>query len=493
MKGTADLSIQAGKWMSLGIVLQKFLSLITFIVLSRVLLPEDFGFISIITIVPATLDILTSFNFESTLIHKKIDPRPYLNSIWTFNLLKSLFIVFLVAISAPLIVNFFNLSPDKIWLARLSGLLIFIPNIANIGQFYLFRDLDFKKIFFRDISSTFAYSTGTIVLGLFLHSYWALFGGLIIQNLVGVIASYFLHPYRPNFSKELGCLTDLGGYSRWIYGQAIVGQLGSTIENSVVGKFSGPSNMGLYIKAKGLAMAPISPISTIVKKVGFPAFARIQNSQEKIAEGGIRSLDLLFLFAIPFISAIVFGGEEIVLFLLGPNWLGMTDVLQIMVIALSISTFSVSMTDPLFNGIGLPKIQFNIRLIHTGVFVLLLLIFTPLEGIIGAAYATLLSSLFILFYYFYQLRKYLKYIPFRKITISLLSVLLATIITSLLGIYLKNILPLESHLIFVITGLGLGSFYLLITYLIFKLWRSGPWGTIIFVTTPIIRSLRGLK
>lgn len=490
MKGTAHLSIQAGKWMSVGVVIQKILSLLTFIVLSRLLLPADFGFISIITIVPATLDLVTSFNFESTLIHKKVDPKPYLNAIWTFNLLKSLLIFLLVAISAPFIVNFFNLSPDKIIIARLSGLLILIPNIANIGQFYLFRDLDFKKIFFRDMVAAISYSLTSIFLAFFLHSYWALFYGLIFQNIAGVTASYFLHPYRPKLSKKLGSLAHLGGYSRWIYGQAIIGQIGSTIENSVIGKFSGASNLGLYVKAKGLAIAPLSPISTIIRKVGFPAFARIQGSSEKITEGGIKSLDLLFLMAIPFISAVLFGSKEIVFFLLGPNWLGMTDILQIVVIALSISTLSISLSDPLLNGIGLSKVQFNIRLVHTVFFILFLAILTPGWGVIGAAYAMLLSSLVIVFYYFYTLQKYLKYMPFKRLSTSVLSVLLATVITSLLGIYLKDRVDTSNHLIFALIGLILGSLYLLITYLNSRLLKIGPWETIVFVLTPVFQSLK---
>lgn len=493
MQGTANLSIQAGKWMSLGIVIQKFLSLATFIALSRLLLPEDFGFISIIAIMPATLDLVTSFNFESTLIHKKTDPEPYLNQIWTFNLLKSIIIVFIVAISAPLIINFFNLPLEKIWLARLSGLLILVPNIANVGQFYLFRDLDFKKIFIRDMSSAFAYSISTISLCLILHSYWALFIGLIIQNIVGVTFSYFLHPYRPRISYHFGRLKSLLGYSQWIYGQAIIGQIGSAIESSVVGKFTGPSNLGLYIKAKGLAISPLSPVSTIIKKVGFPAFARIQNSNEKITEGGVRSLDLLFLLTIPFVSAILFGGKEIVLFLLGPNWVAMTEVLKIMVIALSLSTLSVTITDPLFNGIGLSKIQFKIRLVHTTTFILCLIILAPQYGITGAAYSALLSSLIILVYYSYLLRNYLKHISFKRLFVSLLSVLLSTVITSLLGIYLKNVLPIEKSVVFILTGFLLGSIYLSLTYLNFKLWKVGPWETIIFTFQPIKQSLKYLK
>ena len=94
--GTLEKSITGGKWMFVNAVIQKILAFGSIIILSRLLLPRDFGVIAIMLIVPPMLDILTSVDFESALIHKKTDPYPLLDSIWTLNVLRSFFIFIIV-------------------------------------------------------------------------------------------------------------------------------------------------------------------------------------------------------------------------------------------------------------------------------------------------------------------------------------------------------------------------------------------------------------
>src|SRR3989344_6689687 len=124
-EGTLEKSIQGGKWMFLNTVIQKLFSLVSLFILARLLLPRDFGIIAIMLIVPPMLDILTSIDFESALIHKKINPYPFLNGIWTLNVIRSFLIFAVVFLTGPLIAKFFHVDSELL-VIQLGGLLIFL-------------------------------------------------------------------------------------------------------------------------------------------------------------------------------------------------------------------------------------------------------------------------------------------------------------------------------------------------------------------------------
>ncbi len=87
-EGTLKKSIHGGKWMFLNTLFQQSFSLISFPILARLLVPEDFGIISLLFVVPNLLNLITTIGFEFTLIQSKEDPKKYLNEVWTLNILR---------------------------------------------------------------------------------------------------------------------------------------------------------------------------------------------------------------------------------------------------------------------------------------------------------------------------------------------------------------------------------------------------------------------
>src|SRR3989338_2958466 len=104
---TLKKSIEGGKWMFINSVSQKAISFLSFLILARLLAPADFGMLTILLIVPNFIILAYATGFEAALIQKKEDPTPYLNSVWTFNVLKSFTVFIIIFFSAPLIASFF--------------------------------------------------------------------------------------------------------------------------------------------------------------------------------------------------------------------------------------------------------------------------------------------------------------------------------------------------------------------------------------------------
>ena len=175
--GTLSRSIHSGKWMMISMVIQKVLTLATFFVLARFLKPVDYGIIAILLMVTAVTNRLTSHGLSAALLQRGGDIDPYVDLIWTINIFKSLSLAVLIFFIAGPVSVFFNI-PQSLPLLRLGGLLLIFPSLSNARQVYLFTNLDFKKIFWRDLSGQISYSVVSIIWALFISANaWALLAG----------------------------------------------------------------------------------------------------------------------------------------------------------------------------------------------------------------------------------------------------------------------------------------------------------------------------
>ncbi len=392
-KETLRRSLAGGHWYLINMVSQKMFAFGTFFITARLLTPADFGIITLAGIYPALADSFTAIAFETALIPLKSGKeKPFLNSVWTFQILRGFAIAILVFFSAPLVVKFFN-AEENILLFQLSALPLIFNGFSNIGQIYFSRNLDFKKFFIRDFIIQSTTSIISVAGALTFHSYWALFAGNTTALLFAALSTYVLNDYRPHIDMRFSKLKPLLSYGSWLYGQEILHQIALTAENVLIGRFAGASNIGLYTKAKGLAQAPSSIVASIIGKVGFSTFAAIHDSLAYVREGFYKSTDLLVVISLPFLAAILVAGEHIVSILLGSRWLDMGFILKIIVIPATLDAIISSLARPIFNALNKPRLHFNLNIVYSGGFTLLLLLLVPPFGIIGAAWALLLSSL----------------------------------------------------------------------------------------------------
>ncbi len=392
-KRTLAKTLSAGQWYFVNMVSQKIFTFGTFFITARLLTPADFGIIAVATIYPTLIDAMTAVAFEAAAIQKKIgEEKSYLNAIWTFNIIRAIFIFALTFLTAPLVAKFFH-AEGYLMLFRLSGLVFLMQGWTNIGQIYFFRDLDFKKVFFRDLVLQITTSIISIGGAFLLHSYWALFIANSTAMFFTSLITYVLSPYRPHIDLKFIKLKPLLGYSQWIFGQGLLSQAAKTFEDVLVAHFTSARDVGLLSKTKGLSHAPTSPLSSIISKISFSAFSRVQESVEYVREGLYKSIDLLTVIALPFLVGIFIAGHRLVLILLGAQWVDISTNLSLLTLAATLDTIIITLAQPTFNALGHPRLYFIVNSLYLATLLVALPVLVPLYGIHGAAIALLIASI----------------------------------------------------------------------------------------------------
>ncbi len=483
--GALGQSLVAGRWSLINTIAQRVLVFGSFLVLARFLVPGDFGIVALIAIVPSLLDGITALAFDTAVIQKKGAIDRYLNVIWTFNILRGTGIFLIVFAAAPFIAAFFNI-PDALPALQLAGLGIFIQGFINIGQTYFFVTLDFKKVFIRDMVLKVSYAIFAVALAYSLHSYWALFFGQIGSVLALVIATYVLHPYRPRLDFDFGKLKELLSFSQWLLGQEALNQIVRSTEDTLIGRFAGPTDLGLFGKAKALATAPTSPIVSLINKVSFTSYARLQDSLEHVIEGMNKTLDILLALAIPYLIVVLVTGNRIVLLLLGPDWTALTPYLQILVVGATFDMLFVTVAASLFNALGRSRTQFMISSVYAVSILAGFFLLVPSLGILGAALATTFSMALTAMLTLYYIRTIL-HMNFARIGWSLVSTALSCALPVLVAYQLLRYPFFNSNIGYcLLIGLA-GILYAGGLYLMHALFKKGPYHTLELVLRSFIR------
>ncbi|MBU2264983.1 oligosaccharide flippase family protein, partial [Patescibacteria group bacterium] len=439
--------------------------------------PADYGIIAIILMITAVIDRLTSHGLGTALIQRRENMEPYLDAVWTLDVLKSLALASLIFIFAQPICLFFNI-PEALPLVQTCGLLVVLANIGNVRQVYVFIALDFKKIFWRNALAQVAYVL-TALGWVFLVStnVWALLAGHFGRIFVAMAISYIIYPAWPRFSFNFLPLKKFFNYSKWIAGQNMLDYFNSLIDQFFVGRLLGAEKLGFYSKASDLASITRASLLSIISKVSFYAYNLVQDDLPKIQAGFVKSLNIMLMFSIPFSFLISVEGGAIISVLLGSNWLPLVEPLKILALA-NIFIAIYGITHPLFNSVGRPDINFKMTMLKLFLSVPIFYLSIKFWGTNGAALAVVVVAFILLLYSVWEARKILK-ISKEKILPSFYHIALSMAPIILLAIGLRPLIHSfgNNYLIFAWV-LFLSMLYTLVFWLLGRWFPNGPRSTV---------------
>lgn len=383
--------IHAGAWaFGLRIVNQLF-SMIRIVILARILSPNDFGLFGIAVLALSALETFSQTGFQAALIQKNEDIRTYLDTAWMIQIIRALIIALILIGTAPFIANFFK-TPAANGIIQVVGLSVLFQGFINVGVIYFQKELEFHKEFIYILSGNLADLIFAIVAAFTLRNAWALVFGLLAGNIVRLIVSYLIHPYRPRFRIEGKKVKELYTFGKWILGSSILFFVVTHGDDIFVSKVLGITALGLYLIAYRLSELPVTEITSVVKAVTFPAYSKLQGNTAKLKRAFLQTFEAVVFATLPISIGIFILGPDFIRVFLGSKWTEMIFALQI----LSISGFIQSITAPvgsLFWAVGQPKIGFIMN--ATRVLIMGILIY-PLSlklGITGTALSVLAGSI----------------------------------------------------------------------------------------------------
>jgi lipopolysaccharide exporter len=388
-KSLSQRAVISGFWVFLLRVVQQLFGLARLVILARVLAPQDFGLMGIALLSMATLETLSQTGFQQALIQKKCDIESYLNSAWTFLILRSFLLFTVLYLIAPYAAVFFD-APEAKPIIQVIGISVIFQAFTNIGVIYFQKELEFNKQFIYQLSGTLIDFIVAVVAAFILKNVWAIVFGLLAGNAAMFITSYLIHPYRPHLSFDIGKAKELFGYGKWILGSTILVFLATQGDDVLVGKLLGITSLGFYQMAYRISNLPATEITHIISQITFPVYSKIQDDIPKLREVYLRILLFTTFISFPVTVLIFVLAPDFTIIFLGEKWMPMVPAMQVLVFAGLIRSIAAT-TGPIFYAVGKPKIDTKWQMIRLIVIAILIYPFTSKWGILGASIVVFLS------------------------------------------------------------------------------------------------------
>ncbi len=374
-------------WVTAASICARSFSVISAIILARLLAPEDFGLMAIAMAIIAFSHGTTQTGFESALIQKQDRSEDFLNTAWTFELARYLVLFFIIFLAAPLFASFFK-EPRAVAILRVISLSLVFWGLRNIGVVYFRKKLDFQKQFVMEIVPLTAYICVVIPLAFFLRNVWALVWASLVTSITTCFISYVMHPYRPRLDFSIKKARDLFNFGKWILGSSILVMVREQGMIMFVGKFLGIPILGFYNRAGAFSTMIFQQVRAIVWKVGYPAYSQLQLDPDRFKQAYLQTLQLLTFIGIPMAGGLFVLSRDFVHLFLTDKWLPIVPLMQILCLQ-AILNFINTPAGIVFQASGRPAIGTKISMI--GVIILAILVY-PLSSRWGATGA--MASLF---------------------------------------------------------------------------------------------------
>jgi len=389
--GYKKTAITGVSWMSFFRIITRVLSFLKIAVLARILTPTQFGIFGIGFLVLTFLEIFLETGINVILIQVKKDINAYIDSAWVVSIVRGILLSLLILASAPFIANFFN-TPKALGILLLISLIPLVRGFINPAEVKFRKELNFRYEFWFRLAIFFTDTVVTIIIVFITHSIYSLVFGLLAGAITEVILSFILVKPIPKLRLRSGYLGEIIHRGKWITAYGIFNYIGENGDNIVVGKLLGSTSLGIYQMAYKLSILPISEVSDVVSQVVFPVYTKIENDTKRLIKAFLKTTIAISLGSLLVGGIIYFFSSEIILIVLGSQWISAAPVLKI----LSLYGILRAISGPA-SALFLAKGKQNfVTVMVFARFVVLSATIYPLIsafGMIGAGYSALLSVL----------------------------------------------------------------------------------------------------
>lgn len=386
MKSDAKKSVF---WSGVQNIANQGIHFIITIIIARILTPEDYGLVAMLTIFFALAQAFIDSGLSGALIQKKECSDKDYNSVFVFSIVVSTTLYLILFVCAPLIAKLYN-NVLLINLSRVYLLCLVINAIGIVPMTIMHKSLRFKQFAYITTAINIISGIAAIIAAYCGFAYWALVLQMIITSIFSTIAYYVATKWKPSlkFSKE--SFKEMISYGFPVMLTSIVNAVYNNIYSLVIGAKYQSKELGLYNRAHSFASIIPTTFSNFTMRAMFPVLARIQDDKNALKQKVVEMLHLSLYVVVPVNVYLIFNANDIVKIVLGEKWLDLIQYLTILCISCISYVFTnIHMTT--FKTIGKTKTLFVSETIRKALGLITVIITVP-YGVKVMVYGLLVYS-----------------------------------------------------------------------------------------------------
>jgi O-antigen/teichoic acid export membrane protein len=357
------------KWSFLGEIASKAVTPVVFVVLARLLTPEDFGVVAAATMVISFSQIFWEAGMGRAIIQYRGDRTVAANAAFWVNNALGLLVAGVLVTSSGLIADRIFHDPRVAPVLQVMALQVLLSASVSIHIALLQKDLNFRHLFWVRLATVAIPGLASIPLALYGMGYWALVAGVLAGQVFQVALLWRTSPWCPRFTFDRRVARELVGFGGWVAVTALFAWFYLWADSLIVGIYLGPRELGLYrtgnafvVMIYGLIFSPLMPVL-------YSHLSAISHDRDRIREIMTNVIRMLTFLSLPLAAIIAANADLIGGLVFGPKWAGISLVIAVMALTQGVS-WIISANGEAYRAIGKPSIETKAMGLSLGIYLI---------------------------------------------------------------------------------------------------------------------------
>jgi O-antigen/teichoic acid export membrane protein len=289
------------------------------VILARLLAPEDFGLVAIVTVLTSFAPMLIDFGLLDATAQRKSITTAQVSSLFWVCCGIGTAVAALVAACSPLIAWIYG-DPRLQPIALCTAITFVLTGASNQHLALLRRTMQFSKIGQIQFVGTLAGILVAVGVAMSGYGYWALVLRPIVTALGVACGSWLACRWRPGpvaFDDQVKSMVRFGLH---VVGFSVAYALSRAVDRIGIGLFYLPDQVGYYQNAMNLYENSIYSVLNQVHAVGSAALTKLQSNPAALRQKYEAALSMLAFFVMPVAAILSVTAEDITVILLGEKW-----------------------------------------------------------------------------------------------------------------------------------------------------------------------------
>jgi len=299
------------------------------IILARLLAPEDFGLVAIVTVLTSFAPLLIDFGLlDATAQRSRITPAQVSGLFWVSTAI-GVGVAAIVAAGSPLIAWLYG-EPRLQPIALCVAVTFILSGLSNQHMALLRRTMQFGRIGQIQLFGTLAGTVVAVVVALSGYGYWALVLRPVTSSVCVVAGAWWACRWRPGaplFDDEVKSMVRFGLH---VVGFTVAYTLSRAVDRIALGLFYRPDQVGYYQNAMNLYENSVYSALNQMHAVGSAALSKLQSNPAALRQKYEAALSMLAFFVMPAAAILSVTGQDLTVILLGQKWQAAGSLLSIL-------------------------------------------------------------------------------------------------------------------------------------------------------------------
>lgn len=327
--------LRGSAWIGGGGLASQLFQFAFSVVLSRLLLPAEFGLAGMVLAVTSLASMVMTMGMESVVIakHDLLYAEDIYHTAFSVQVLIGAILTLLLFFGAPLFAAFYG-EPQLLPLFRLASFVFVLIASYTVVRGQLRWELRFSHLCAIDVIGSLLGGGVGIVLASRGAGVYSLLAMLLAQESTTAVGCWLVVGQRPKLRIVRAHARELFAFCAHMVSANLLNRSLQIIDNILVGKYlTAPQpgyQLGIYSRAFSLMAMPVQQVNNIVYRVLMPVLSHAKAEPQLLRSVFVQSVEMVALITFPLMAGMGVTARHFVPVLFGPNWNDVVPIVQIL-------------------------------------------------------------------------------------------------------------------------------------------------------------------